>query len=518
MVETVIVTTSAGQVQGVEKRGVLQFRGIPYARAGRFRPPEPVMPWAGVRDATRFGPTAPQVPGPLESMIGGRDWPSDEDCLVLNVYAPPQAPTDGRARPVMVWIHGGGFVSGSGHIPWYDGSTLASTGDVVVVTINYRLGALGFLHLGHLVDELAGSGANGIRDQVAALRWVRDEIAAFGGDPGNVTIFGESAGGMSVGTLLGRPEAAGLFHRAIAQSGAASNAHGAEGAEWVAERFLAEVGLSPATAAGLLDVPVAEILRAQGVVEGEVMRGEGPAATAGGATLAFQPHVEEPPLDVVRRGNATGVPLAVGTTAEEWNLFHIRARQAGPLDEGRVRRRLGRLIGEERVDDVVDAYRSARPEADLDGLVCALMTDRVFRMPAIRLAEAQLPHAPRVSMYRFDLGSTAFGGVLGACHAIEIPFVLGNLDRGGAEMFIGDVDDAARRLSDRCVRAWLATARTGVPEHDDLPWPAYDLDRRATCVLDRSPGVADDPDGELRALWDEIDGIDTVDAVRPAEV
>jgi para-nitrobenzyl esterase len=185
------------------------------------------------------------------------------------------------------------------------------------------------------------------------------------------------------------------------------------------------------------------------------------------------------------------------------------------MDEGRLRRRLGRLIGEDRVDDVVDAYRSARPEADLDGLVCALMTDRVFRIPAVRLAEAQARHAPRVSMYRFDLASTAFGGVLGACHAIEIPFVFGNLDRGGAEMFIGNVDDAARTLSDRCVRAWLATAHTGVPEHDDLPWPAYDVERRATCVLDRSPTVLDDPDGELRALWDEIDGVDGVGGTAP---
>jgi para-nitrobenzyl esterase len=224
------------------------------------------------------------------------------------------------------------------------------------------------------------------------------------------------------------------------------------------------------------------------------MRGQGPPVTAGGGTLAFQPMVADgtvgpgPPLDAVAAGSAAGVPLVIGTTAEEWNLFHIRARQAGPLDEGRLRRRLGRLIGEDRVDDVMDAYRSAHPEADLDRLVCALMTDRV-------------------SMYRFDLASTAFGGVLGACHAIEVPFVLGNLDRGGVELFLGGVDGDAHRLSDLCTRAWLEAARTGVPEHAELPWPGYDLDRRATCVLDRSPGVVDDPDAELRALWDEIDGV-----------
>jgi para-nitrobenzyl esterase len=508
----VIVTTSAGQVHGVDKHGVLQFRGVPYARVpGRFRAAEPAEPWSGVREATSFGPSAPQVPGPLERMIGGREWESAEDCLVLNVFTPDGAPGDGGARPVMVWIHGGGFVGGSGHIPWYDGSALVRAGDVVVVTINYRLGALGFLHLGHLVDELRGSGSNGIGDQVAALRWVRDEIAAFGGDPGNVTIFGESAGGMSVGTLLATPDARGLFHRAIAQSGAASNGQRPASAEWVTERYLAEVGLSPADAEGLVDLPLDEVLRAQQAVEGEVLRGGGPNS-AGGGMLAYQPLADgtlipEDPLASVAAGNAAGVPLLIGTTADEWNLFHLAARQAGPLDEGRLRRRLGRLVGEDRVDDVVAAYRHARPEADLDGLVCALMTDRVFRIPAVRLAQAQLPHAPRVSMYRFDYPSTAFDGILAACHAIEIPFVFDNLDRGGAAMFLGGVDDDTRRLASRASRAWLATARTGDPSHEDLDWPAYDTDRRATCVLDRVPAVEDDPGADLRRLWDDVDGV-----------
>jgi para-nitrobenzyl esterase len=500
------VTTTSGVVRGRAGGPAVAFLGIPYAAPPfgdlRFAAPQPVPPWEGVRDCTAYGPTAPKgpYPAPVDLLLPEPVVPG-EDVLNLNVWTPdPSA----AGLPVLVWVHGGAFVNGSGAVPQYDGTAFARDG-VVLVTFNYRLGADGFLHFD---DD--GPANRGLLDQVAALEWVRDNIAAFGGDPGNVTIFGESAGGMSVGTLLGTPEAAGLFHRAIAQSGAASNTHDPEVAEWVAGELLAEVGLSPATAAGLLDVPVAELLRAQGVVEGEVLRGGGPPATAGGASLAFQPTVDEPPLGAVRDGVAAGVPVVIGTTAEEWNLFHIRARQAGPLDEGRVRRRLGRLIGEDRVDDAVDAYRSARPEADLDGLVCALMTDRVFRVPAIRLAEAQLPHSPRVSMYRFDLASTAFGGVLGACHAIDIPFVFGNLDRGGAEMFIGNVDDAAGTLSGRCVQAWVGTARTGVPEHGDLPWPAYDLDRRATCLLDRSPGVLDDPDGELRALWDEIDGVQPV--------
>jgi para-nitrobenzyl esterase len=505
----VIADTTTGKLRGLDKHDVLQFRGIPYARvADRFRPAEPVEAWQGVRDATEFGPTAPQNPGALESLVGAPSLTMDEDCLVLNVTTPA---LDDARRPVMVWIHGGGFVSGSGHVAWYNPTRLVATGDVVVVTINYRLGALGFLHLGHLDGSLAGSGSNGIGDQIAGLRWVRDNVAAFGGDPGNVTLFGESAGAMSIGTLLGTPAAAGLFHRAIAQSGATAHTHGPEAAEWVTERFLSHAGLSPAGADALGDLPLDDLLRAQGAVEGDLASGSAPAPFAGGR-LAFQPVVDgtllpRPPLAAVSAGSAAGVPLVTGTTRDEWNLFHIRARATGPLDDAQARRRLARIVGADRVADVLDTYRTARPAADPDDLVCAVMTDRVFRMPAVRLAEAQHRHAPRVSMYRFDYPSSAFGGVLGACHAVEIPFVFGNLDGGGIELFLGGIDGDARRLSGRCTRAWLGVARDGTPEHDDLAWPAYDLDRRATCRLDRTPEVVEDPDAELRALWDEIDPV-----------
>jgi para-nitrobenzyl esterase len=516
----VIVGTTAGKVQGVERGGVLQFRGVPFARAERFRAPEPVEPWAGVREATTFGPMAPQNKAPLESMIGGQDVPGEEDCLVLNVFTPA---LDDGARPVMVWVHGGGFASGSGHIPWYDGSNLVRGGDVVVVTINYRLGALGFLDLGHLEPSLAGSGANGLRDQIAALRWVQDNVAAFGGDPGNVTVFGESAGAMSIGSLMAVPQAEGLFHKAILQSGAASNTQRPDVAAWVTEEFLEEMGRSPGSPRGLeglLDLPVDEVLRIQGVVETEILRGEAPVVRAAGGILAFQPTVdgalfEGHPLTRIRAGSAAGKPIIVGTTADEWNLFHLRSRQAGPLDEAKARRRLGVVVGDDRVTDVLDAYRAARPGADLDGLVCAVMTDRVFRVPAIRLAEAQLPHAPRVSMYRWDLGSTSFGGMLGACHAVEVPFVLGNLSRTGVDVLIGGLDEGAHAISAAAVRSWTQAARTGDPGHEGLPWPAYDLGRRATAVLDRSPTIEDDPEGQLRLLWDEIDGGERPDGATP---
>jgi para-nitrobenzyl esterase len=502
----VIVDTSAGKVRGIEKRGVWQYRGIPYARAERFRAPRPVEPWSGVSDASEFGLIAPQNPSPTEAMLGAQDRPSGEDCLVLNVFTPE---ADDAARPVMVWIHGGAFVAGSGNVVWYDGSNLARTGDVVVVTINYRLGALGFLHLGHLDPDLAGSGANGIRDQVAALAWVRDNIAAFGGDPGRVTIFGESAGGMSVGTLLGTPAAAGLFHGAIAQSGAAHHNHLPEVAQWVTGGFLAALDLSPTSADALATLPVEDILRAQATIEQRVQadgqRDEGPGVGA----LTFQPVVDgavlpAPAVEAVRAGSAAGVPLVAGTNADEWNLFHLRARMSGPLSEDHVRRRLARLVGADRVDDVLGVYRRARPQADPDGLLCAVMTDHVFRMPAIRLAEAQAAHTPQVAMYRFDLGSTAMGGALGACHAIEVPFVFDNLDRGGVDLLLGGLDDGSRGLAGAVARAWTAVAHTASPSHDGLVWPAYDIERRLTCVLDRHPTVQADPDAETRAVWDEL--------------
>ncbi len=209
-------------------------------------------------------------------------------------------------------------------------------------------------------------------------------------------------------------------------------------------------------------------------------------------------------IDAVRAGRAAGVRLVAGTTADEWTMFHLQARLSGSLSDDQLQRRVARLVGDDRAGDVLDVYRASRPQADPDGLFCAVMTDHVFRQPAIRLAEAQLAHTTHVSMYRFDRPSTAMGGVLGACHAIEVPFVFDNLDRGGVDMLLGGLDDDTLRLAARMSAAWAAMAHAGAPATDQLPWPAYDLDRRATCVLDRTPRVDDDPEGELRMMWDEL--------------
>src|SRR5256885_13958530 len=293
-----IVQTDKGPVVGSTTGPVHVFRGIPYARPPvgelRWRPPEEPRSWTSPLDASSFGPIAPQNPSHLEQLFGAEKPEQSEACLSLNVWTPGL--DDGR-RPVLVWIHGGAFVTGTGSTPWYDGTRLATAGDVVVVTINYRLGALGFLELGELGDErYAASGNCGILDQVAALRWVRDNISSFGGDAAQVTVFGESAGGMSVGTLLALPAAQGLFSRAILQSGAASHVVQRDKAESVTRDLLAELGLTPADAGKLVDVPVDDLLAAQGRVVDRTW-----------PNLAFTPVVDgvtlpRPPLEAATDG------------------------------------------------------------------------------------------------------------------------------------------------------------------------------------------------------------------------
>ncbi|MFT3803799.1 MAG: carboxylesterase/lipase family protein [Burkholderiaceae bacterium] len=262
---SVIVQTRYGQLKGLQDRGVQVFRGVPYAQPPtqglRFRPPQPPQPWTGVRDAREFGPVAPQYAGLTSLAVKFLVGPADEDCLYLNIWTPA---ADAGRRPVMVWIHGGAFILGAGSQSLYDGAALAQRGDVVVVTINYRLGALGFLRLKELSDgRIPATGNEGILDQIAALEWVRDEIASFGGDPGNVTIFGESAGSMSCATLLGTPRAQGLFHRAILQSGSANFLSSREAATEVAEALLHEMGMSPDEVDKLAEIAPDRLVRGQ---------------------------------------------------------------------------------------------------------------------------------------------------------------------------------------------------------------------------------------------------------------
>jgi para-nitrobenzyl esterase len=499
------VETRSGRVEGFAHDGVFEFRGIPYARppveALRFCAPRREEPWSGIRSAREFGSSAPQRP--LVLPLPGMDVGScDEDCLTLNLTLPAEA---GARRPVLVWIHGGGFVIGAGSQPLYDGAALARRGDLIVVTINYRLGPLGFLHLVELCPGLDGAVANaGLRDQVAALEWVRENAAAFGGDPERVTIFGESAGGMSVATLLGMPAARGLFARAIAQSGAAHNVHDPETATRVAAGFLAELELPPSRAAETLrELPPDQLLDLH---QQTVLR---LGSTAG--PLPFQPVVDgdslpDPPLDALRAGASESIDLLTGSTRDEWRLFQFLDSRLAKLDDASLAKRLSAQHPAIDTAWIVELYRRARPAAKPADLLFAIETDRVFRIPAIRLAEARSRHSGATFMYRFDWESPSFGGALGACHAVELPFVFGALGAPGAESFAGSGPEA-ERLCARTMDAWIAFARSGDPSHPDLPGgriDCYDQERRTTLVLGRECSVELDPGSAERRAWDGI--------------
>jgi para-nitrobenzyl esterase len=500
-----VVETRCGKVEGFERERVQVFRGIPFAAPPvgelRFRSPEPPEPWSGVRSAAEFGASAPQRDLPIPIFPGWDVGRQDEDCLYLNVTTPA---ADGGRRPVLVWIHGGGFTMGSGSQAMYDVVPLVCRGDVVVVTVNYRLGPLGFLHLDDLVGQSFGASGNaGIEDQVAALEWVRDNIAAFGGDPDQVTIFGESAGGMSVGTLLGTPSAAGLFRGAVAQSGAAHNVYTGQAASRIAEIVLDSLGVAPGDAGRLREVTTEQLLQAHDRVTLHHM------GRPGAVLLPFQPVVDgevlpKPPIEAVAEGLSAEVAVLVGSTRDEWNLFGIMDPRQSSLNEAAVTARLEAAVGGE-AKRLLQVYRSARAEvADLSprDLYFAIETDRIFRMPAVRLAEAQSRHQLRTYQYLFTWESPA--GDLRACHGIDIPFVFGLVEGEGAALFSGSGPEA-HALAEQTMDAWLAFARSGDPSHGSLgDWPAFDTERRATMLLGATCDVADAPFDAERRAWEGI--------------
>jgi para-nitrobenzyl esterase len=510
-----IVTIAQGAVEGAEHDGVATFRGLPYASAldaDRFRPPRPADGWDGLRVADAFGPSSWQAGGGILSVLGGEDLHLDEDCLSLNVQAPT---SEGTSRPVLVWIHGGGYTSGSSATRWYDGTRLVQRGDVVVVSVNYRLGALGFLWLGDLDggDAYRTSGINGVLDQVEALRWVRDNIAAFGGDPGNVIVVGESAGAMSIATLLALPSAHGLFHKAILQSGAAHNCFDPEVASEVTSTVMAHLGVTDL--AGVLAAEPQALVAAGSRVQQAAFRDPGRLTGATGISLAmpFQPvvdgeHLPIHPIDAVASGASAGLPLLVGTTLDEWNLFRLLT--PGGLDHPELLDRLDAIAGHGH--ELHDAYAAERPSASPDELWSAVLTDVVFRVPAVRLLEAHAraehPTAPRAPGYEylFTWPTPVFGGLMGASHALEVPFVFDTIGLPGAELFLGaPAGPELHTLAASVQAAWLAFARTGDPSHEGLPpWPAFDPDDRRVMALDLEPRVLHDPQRRQLACWDGL--------------
>jgi len=507
-----VVSAAGGRVRGASEGALWVFRGVPYAAspggAGRWRRPQPPTSWDGVREVLSWGPISPQ-PAPVHGLsIPGDPQSRDEDCLNLNIWTPG---LDDRRRPVLVWFHGGSFTSGSGSSAIYRGDRLARRGDVVVVTFNYRLGALGLLSHPALCEEDAQVCGNwAIYDQMAALEWVHEHIDRFGGDPRNVTVFGESAGAMSIAALMSSSASGTLFHRAVVQSGPPATAS----AEWAAaraERFatLAGVDLSRG-----LDRASMQRLEPQELVRAGQKLGEERSEEAG-LLLPFLPVVDgdllpRPPAEAISDDAAARVPLLVGTTRDEAALFIQMAPGLRDLDmDGAVRR--VRRIANNGAEALLDAYRDARdtrgePTSPRD-LLIAISTDYVFRLPSLVLATSSYKHQPETFAYLFTLESPYLGGVFGSSHGLDIPFVFGTLEERIIGMFSGS-GPRALEVSGAMQQAWLAFARTGNPSCDAVgDWPAYDPLRRPTMVFGPGGGIQEDPRRPERQAWDEV-GID----------
>ena len=491
-----VVQLSDGAVRGRVDSGVAAFLGIPYAAPpfgpNRMLPPQPVPAWAGERDATSFGPTVPKGDYPPqyaplfpEVVIPG------EDCLNLNVWTPD---VGAGGLPVLVWIHGGSFMNGSGSVGAYDGAAFARDG-VVCVTINYRLAAEGFLFLG---DGLANLG---LLDQLAALRWVQENIGAFGGDPGRVTVAGESAGAMSVTTLLSMPLASGLFGQAIAQSGAGAHALSeAEGR--MVGGYLAEALGVPADRDSIKAVPLEKLVQAASDLVVEVQTAPYPARW-GRITLSllpFAPIVDgtvlpAAPLASLAAGQGGNVPLLIGSNRDEARLFLVAANTVDLIDEPT----LAAMAGAYGLPaDALAVYRAGRPGASPGDLLAAVITDWFFRIPPIRVVEARVAAgAGDTWMYRFDHPEPRDNHRFGACHAVEIPFVFDTATRPELRPLLGDVSSSA--VADRTHRVWVDFITSGNPG-----WARYDTARRTTGLLSDTVSAADDPAGDERALWDAI--------------
>lgn len=505
MVETT-VRIRQGRVRGEELDGVVLFAGLPYAAApdpARPRFSWPVVPegWSGVRDATAFGPVAPQ-PATSPGYLPGEAAVQDEACRTLNLWA-PLGPAE--RLPVLVFVHGGAFLSGAGSSRLYDGASLARRG-AVVVTFNYRLGVLGFL--GHEGLRLPGGAcANwGLADQLAALGWVADHVTAFGGDPGNVTVFGESAGAMSVCDLLGMPAARGRFRRAIVESGFAL-ARSLSTASSVTETLCRSLKVAPERDA-LAAVPLEELLAAQQAIVASVDEGLG---------MPFAPVVDgyllgRHPADVVAAGAGAGpVEVLAGTNRDEFRFFTFLSSVARGVDEARLAALvggylesagLGETVSAEEVIAAYTAARSGRGEpVGPPELLEAFGTDFLFRIPLLRFLEAHGAAGGRCFAYRFDWPSPFAGGRLGACHAIELPFVFARLADPLIGVFAG-TGPAAEELSATVQEAWLSFAASGDPSTERLgPWPVYEPKRRATMLLGPSPELAEDPGATERSFW-----------------
>ena len=495
----VVVVTTSGPVRGDSQRGVRVFRGIRFAEPPvgslRFRPPVEPKPWREVRPALDFAPACPQLVSidPTEN----NNSVQSEDCLAVNVWTPA---ADTKKRPVMVFIHGGAFIEGSARNTGYDGAALAERGDLVVVSLQYRLGPFGFLELSEIAGpDYAGSGNNGIRDQIAALRWVQKNIARFGGDPSNVTIFGESVGATSVGILLAIPEARGLFHRAILESNSAARV----GHDLPTARRLARQFLKVADARGIDDLHKLSMVQLRSAEErlfDTVFGDSSFGPTWDGAVIP------EPAMKMLREGRGATVPVLLGTNLDEiryWSTIEELPLESKPPDL--LQAQVAAIVGS-RARALIDTY--LRADSNYGDAVIHLESDLLFRMTSIRMAEAISVRQPTY-MYLFTYRSTSPVARYESAHSMELPFVFGSIDELDAIDFIGRGPNR-ELLMRQMQQAWIHFARTGDPNHAGLPhWPRYDQKTRATMEFGVESKVVDDPLSAQRSGWDGIpfDGV-----------
>lgn len=490
---TVDAETSFGRVRGLRVGEVNIFKGIPYGAdtggANRFMPPKDPIPWREYRETFDYGPAAPQ-----SNPDSGRqqDGQESEDCLVLNVWT--RGSRDGLKRPVMFWCHGGSFRNLSGSSPRYDGTNLSMRGDVVVVTINHRLNMMGFTHFGDMGEEdFASSGTVGMQDIVHALKWVKNNIEEFGGDPNRVMIFGESGGGRKVATLLAMPEAKGLFHTAVIESGATLRLPERDYATNLAQRLLDTLEIQASDLRSIQNVPLQKLMSAYYTVEA-ANEAPGPggtfAPTMDGEVLPFHPfYPDASPVN-------PDVPVIIGANRTEMTYFSDDA--AFELDEAGMASRVRGIVGEDQARDVIGVYREANPTASPSELYFLIFSDAQYVMASITIAERRAALGGGLT-YLYYLRWNS--GRLMSPHTLDIPFIFDNV----REHNLTSGSETAIDLADKVSDSIIAFARTGYPNAGKLPqWKAYDSTNRATMVLNDTSVISNDPIAEQRKIMQSI--------------
>jgi len=490
-----IIETKTGKIQGYKEEGLEIFKGIPFAEPPigklRFSPPVSKQSWDGVLNTTEYGPCSFQGHSELEQYLGKLE-PESEDCLSLNIWTPAG---DSEKRPVMFWIHGGAFMIGGGTDPMYDGSTLALRGDIVVVTINYRLGSFGFLYSKGIPPNV------GFQNQLMALKWINENIESFGGDPANITIFGESAGAYSVVALCTLSKAKDLFRRVIAQSAPYIDT---KVSDKISKKILRKLQIKKGDIDSLREVPPEKIIEAQNQV----------VASEPTDVMALRPFIigdtfPKHPLTAFLNGECANIDFMIGTNLDEFRLYTSMEPFISMIEGDAEKLLIGFLgmlgIEAKKSEEIIKTYKEARNgkySTEPRDVLTAIITDFAFRIPTIRLLEAQKHHQPNTYNYMFTWPSPGLDGILGACHSLEIPFVFGTLDSPTLKEF---VKGAPKELSEKMMDAWINFAKSGNPNHGNLPnWPTYDTETRETMIFGEECKVEKALFEEERTAWDGL--------------